>query len=65
MKDVKNYPLRMKPDLFEALVTRAEKNNRSINAEINTIIEDGLKSTPAIGTIKDGVISIQEELDRW
>jgi len=55
MKDIKNYPLRLKPETFDALVKRAEKNNRSINAEINTILEDTIE-IQKVGVIKDGTI---------
>jgi len=55
MEKTKNFALRISPELFERLARRAEKNNRSINAEINTIIENALDAViiPVGGTIND------------
>jgi len=52
MNKTKNFALRITDEMFEYLSERAEKNNRSINAEINTIIEN----VRLAGIIKGGQV---------
>lgn len=42
MRDYPQYKLRMSPELKEQITQRAEKNNRSINAEIVLRLEQSL-----------------------
>lgn len=42
MRDYPQYKLRMSPELKEAITKQAEKNNRSINAEIVLRLEQSL-----------------------
>lgn len=38
-KEEMKYNLRLPPEIYEALRAEAEKNNRSINAEINHLLK--------------------------
>ena len=54
MKDIKNYPLRLAPETYAKLQKRAKENKRSLNSEINMILEFAVNPIQVIGTIKDG-----------
>lgn len=51
MSDVKTWPkvvFRWTPDIRDAVKGRAARNRRSMNAEILSLLEDGLGRAPAV-----------------
>jgi len=56
--------IRMETDTFKKLQARAKENKRSLNMEINVILESAVNPIQVIGKIEDGIITIEEELAR-
>jgi hypothetical protein len=54
----------MENDLWKKLQARAKENKRSLNMEINVILESAVNPIQVIGKIEDGIITIDEELAR-
>lgn len=63
---MKKIHINIPDEIHEALKERAKQNGRTMNAEVVRIFERGLSviEVPVIGKIENGVITIQEELDR-
>jgi len=53
-------------ELHAELKERAESNRRSLQREVVLLLERGMRTVevPVIGTIKDGVITIEEAATR-
>lgn len=56
--------IRMETELWKKIQVRAKENKRSLNAEINMILENAVTPIPIIGKIENGIITIDEELAR-
>ena len=63
---MKKIHINIPDEIHEALKERARMNGRTMNAEVVRIFERGLGviEVPVIGKIENGIITIQEELDR-
>ena len=44
MDDIKKFPLRISPELYERVRILAEKENRSVNKEIAELVKRGIES---------------------
>lgn len=63
---MKKIHINLTDELHEELKNRAKNYRRSMQDEVVLLLERGMQTieVPVIGTIKDGVITIEEELMR-